>query len=181
MVTKIKSHFYLSIRGCSSRESIRSSSILIGRIRSSILESMTSLSFYRLNLHMTYVISVGGEFTYRSHGIIIVVGVCVTGIMLLSLLVPWIVLVLQRSRIRHCCLKLTGLERQKYISKHAGICVTRRCIATMWQKWWHQRYIGILCAIMLWILFQIHFKFRDFFSTEVRCVSTAGATSSWPS
>lgn len=26
---------------------------------------------------------------------------------------------------------------------------------------------------MLWILFQIHFKFRDFFP-EVRCVSTAG-------
>lgn len=71
---------------------------------------------YTLNLYCTY----------RSHGIIIVVGVCVTRIMLLSLLVPWIVLVLQRSRIRHCCLKLTGLEGQKYISKHAGNCVIRR-------------------------------------------------------
>lgn len=61
-MTKIKSNFHLSIRGCSSRERIRRCSILIGRICSSILKLMT-LSFYRLNLHISqsYVISVGGD------------------------------------------------------------------------------------------------------------------------
>lgn len=62
-MTKIKSNFYLSIRGCSSRERIRRCSILTGRICSSILEVMTSLSFYRLNLDIcqSYVSSVGRD------------------------------------------------------------------------------------------------------------------------